>query len=145
MDIVLGLKLLLGLLAALLLALTAAFGALFWQRWRAGPWPAWADQGHLLRFGAPVLPVLAVAAPVVAWWLVHLQAIPLGETWVLGSAILYLLAGIAWLPLVARLQALGRGPAQSPRFPPIGFAAAVAALGLLLPILALIVAGGRGG
>src|SRR5690606_40736772 len=71
MDIVLGLKLLLGLLAALLLALTAAFGALFWQRWRAGPWPAWADQGHLLRFGAPVLPVLAVAAPVVAWWLVQ--------------------------------------------------------------------------
>lgn len=144
MDTVLSLKILLGLLGALLLALTAAFAALLWQRWRATAWPAWADQHHLLSVGPPALLALAIAAPVVAWWLLHLQAIPLGETWVLGSACLYLLTGIAWLLLAARLQPLRRDPVQSPRFLPISFAVAVTALGLLLLILALMATGGRG-
>lgn len=141
MDTVLSLKILLGLLSALLLALTAALGALLWQRWRATAWPAWADQARLLRFGPPALLALAVAAPVVAWWLLHLRAIPLGETWVLGGACLYLLAGIAWLLLVQRLVVLRRGASRSARFLPIGAGIALAALVLLLAILVWIAVG----
>ena len=138
MDTVLSLKILLGLLAVLLLALTAALGALFWQRWRAAGWPAWADQGTLLRWGTPLLLVLAIAAPIVAWWLLHLRAVPFGETWVLAGACLYLLAGIAWWLLATRSWALGTGVVQSPRFLPIGFGLAVAALVLLVGVLGLV-------
>ena len=137
MDTVLSLKILLGLLAALLLVLTGVLGALFWQRWRAAGWPAWADQATLLRLGPPLLLALAVAAPIVAWWLLHLQAVPFGETWVLAGASLYLLAGIAWWLLATRLWALGGGAVHSPRFLPIGFGLALAALVLLVGILGL--------
>lgn len=145
MDTVLSLKILLGLLSALLLAITTVLGALLWQRWRASAWPVWADQTVVLRFGALALLALAVAAPAVAWWLLHLQAVPFGETWVLASACLYLLAGIAWLMLVARVRLLGRDPPPSPHFLPVSFAVASTALVLLVAILVLIATGGRGG
>lgn len=144
MDTVLSLKILLGLLAVLLLALTTALGALFWQRWRATGWPAWADQAALLRFGPLALVALAIAAPIVAWWLLHLQAVSLGETWVLAGACLYLLAGIAWWLLTTRLWALGNDAPQSRRLLPIGFGSATTALVLLVGILLLMGTGVRG-
>ena len=141
MDTVLSLKILLGLLTVSLLLLTGALGALFWQRWHAGAWPAWANQVTLLRFGPPLLLAMAVAAPIAAWWLLHLQAIPFGDPWVLGSACLYLLAGIAWLLLAKRLGVLQRGGEPSAHFLPTGAGFALAATILLLAILVWIAAG----
>ena len=138
MDTVLSLQILLGLLALSLLALTGALAALLWQRWRADTWPRWAGRARRLRLAPPALLFLVLAAPVVAWWLLHLQAVPLGETWVLAGACLYLLAGIAWLLLATRLWALGNGAAQAAHALPVAFGSAVAALVLQVVILGLM-------
>ncbi|NES11739.1 DUF2269 family protein [Pseudomonas laurentiana] len=41
--------------------------------------------------------------PFSGWWLVHLVGWPLGQTWLLGGSVLYLLGGVCWLLLVGRL------------------------------------------
>lgn len=132
----LGLKILLGLLAALLLVLTGTLAALFWHRWRGGAWPTWLPQPHLLRFSPVALAVMATAAATVSWWLLHLGAVPFGQAWVLGAAGLYLLTGVAWLLLNGQLRQLRVTPATTRA--PLGFGYALTPLVLLLAILLLV-------
>lgn len=52
-----------------------------------------------------------VSMPFTGWWLVHLIGWPLGQTWILGSSVIYTVAALCWFWLVARLNRLrlGRG------------------------------------
>jgi uncharacterized membrane protein len=51
--------------------------------------------------------------PISGWWLAHLVGWPLGQTWVLGSSVLYTFGALSWIWLVVRLNRLriepGRG------------------------------------
>jgi uncharacterized membrane protein len=51
--------------------------------------------------------------PISGWWLTHLVGWSLGQTWVLGSSVLYTFGALSWIWLVARLNRLriepGRG------------------------------------
>ena len=53
--------------------------------------------------------ICVVSMPFTGWWLVHLIGWPLGQTWILGSSILYTVAALAWFWLVARLNRLRKG------------------------------------
>ena len=44
--------------------------------------------------------------PISGWWLAHLVGLPLGQTWVLASSVLYTVGALSWLWLVARLNRL---------------------------------------
>jgi uncharacterized membrane protein len=44
--------------------------------------------------------------PISGWWLAHLIGLPLGQTWVLASSVLYTFGALSWLWLVARLNRL---------------------------------------
>jgi uncharacterized membrane protein len=54
--------------------------------------------------------VCLVAMPVSGWWLVHLAGWPLEQTWLLGSAVLFLFGSLSWLWLVLRLATISAGP-----------------------------------
>lgn len=55
--------------------------------------------------------------PVSGWWLVHYAGWPLGQTWLLGGALLYMLGTVSWLWLVARLNRLrSEGVSANGRF-----------------------------
>ncbi|MGP3790117.1 DUF2269 family protein [Pseudomonas sp. B392_1p] len=140
MEAYLSLQILQGLLAVLLLAVGAGLAWMVWHRWQASSWPQRPALDASVRVGLPALAVLVIAAPIVAWWLLHLGEVPFGYLWVLGSACLYLLAGIAWLLLGQRLLRVYRQPAlaDQARFLPVTFACAVVALVVLLIILLLI-------
>jgi len=73
------------------------------------------------------------------WLVLDQRGIPLGLTWVLGSSLLYLLAGIAWLLASRRLLVLHAGPAElaAPRGRFLGFSLGYAALGLILLLVIL--------
>ena len=47
--------------------------------------------------------------PFTGWWLVHLQSLSLGQTWILASSVIYTVAIFSWAWLVARLNRLRRG------------------------------------
>jgi uncharacterized membrane protein len=49
--------------------------------------------------------------PFTGWWLVHLQGLSLGQTWILGSSVFYTVAIFCWAWLVVRLNRLRRGKA----------------------------------
>ena len=50
------------------------------------------------------------------WWLVHLVGWPLGQTWILGSSVIYSVAALAWFWLVVRLNRLRLGGTGSAKF-----------------------------
>ena len=60
--------------------------------------------------------VCLLSMPFSGWWLVHLIGWPLGQTWILGSSILYTVAALAWFWLVARLNRLRKGEGGSLNF-----------------------------
>ena len=60
--------------------------------------------------------VCMVSMPFTGWWLVHLIGWPLGQTWILGSSILYAVAALAWFWLVVRLNRLRLGGTGSAKF-----------------------------
>ncbi|MBC3957970.1 DUF2269 family protein [Pseudomonas triticifolii] len=47
--------------------------------------------------------------PFSGWWLVHTVGLSLGQTWVLGSSVLYTVGLFSWVWLVARLNRLRLG------------------------------------
>lgn len=51
-----------------------------------------------------------LSMPFTGWWLVHLVGWPLGQTWLLGSSLLYTAGALAWFWLVARLNRLKTAP-----------------------------------
>lgn len=57
-------------------------------------------------FGWLLLALGLLSLPFSGWWMVHLVGWPLGQTWVLGSSILYTLGALAWLWLMVRLNRL---------------------------------------
>ncbi len=88
----------------------------------------------------PVMGVLAVTLPVSGWQLVHLVGWPLGQLWLLGSAVLFALLVLFGLLLAGRLaawEALGDTPA-APRLLRFNLAYAGLILLLLLVILGLM-------
>lgn len=88
----------------------------------------------------PALAVLAVSMPLSGWWLAHLAGWPLGQLWLLLSAILLIPLGVFGLLLAGRLsawQALGATPAPT-RLLRFIIAYAVLILVILLAIFALM-------
>ncbi|MDH4582342.1 DUF2269 family protein [Pseudomonas sp. BN415] len=103
---------------------------------------------RILLIGVPLLILAAVSLPVSGWWMVNLAGLPLGQTWLLGGAILYLFGCIAWLLLFGRVaklreQAMAEGGAASAAAQrSLKFGAAYGLIGLLLflSVLALMLA-----
>ncbi|MCU1718498.1 DUF2269 domain-containing protein [Pseudomonas sp. 5P_3.1_Bac2] len=88
----------------------------------------------------PVLSLLALSLPVSGWWLVNLAGLPLGQTWLLGSSLLFAVLVIVVLLLNGRLaawQALGATPAPS-KITRFSAVYAVLIVVLLLAILGLM-------
>ncbi len=140
MEAYLSLQVLQGVLTVLLLAISAGLMWMVWRRWQGSAWPPRPTLGASVRIGLPVLAVLVIASPIVAWWLLHLGEVPFGRLWVLGSACLYLVAGIAWLLLGQRLLKVYSQPAlaERARFLPLTFSYATLALFMLAVIILLI-------
>ena len=79
-----------GLPAILLLLGVLAHAFMLWKAWRGGD--AAVLQRKLRRtrvISLPLLGVLALSLPVSGWWLVHGAGWPLGQLWLLLSAILF--------------------------------------------------------
>ena len=76
-----GILLLLGVLAHLLMLWKA-------QR-KADPAVLQRKLRNIRRFSLPALGLLALSLPVSGWWLVHLAGLPLGQAWLLASALLF--------------------------------------------------------
>ncbi|NWA01181.1 DUF2269 family protein [Pseudomonas gingeri] len=110
METFTALKLLHGVALVLLLGGALAVTIRLWRGRRAGDTTI---QHHTLRypwFFAWMLMALCLAVlPVSGWWLVHLGGFPLGQTWLLGSSVLYTFGCLAWAWLVVRLNRLRRG------------------------------------
>ncbi|MCY1211790.1 hypothetical protein D9M68_336070 [compost metagenome] len=120
-----------------------------WRNFRSGDAARIASSlRRILLIGVPLLILVAVSLPVSGWWMVNLAGLPLGQTWLLGGATLYLFGCIAWLLLfgrVARLreQALAEGgPVSAAVQRSLRFGAAYGVVGLLLflAVLALMLA-----
>ena len=80
----------------------------------------------------PLLGLLALSLPVSGWWLVNLAGLPLSQTWLLGSSVLFAVLALFGLLLAGRLnawQALGDAPAPTRL---LRFAVVYAGLVLLL-------------
>lgn len=54
--------------------------------------------------------VCLVSMPFSGWWLVHLIGWPLGQTWVLGSSLIYTVGAFCWFWLSVRLNRLRTAP-----------------------------------
>lgn len=59
-----------------------------------------------LLFAWILMAVCLAALPFSGWWLVHLTGLSLGQTWILASSLIYTVAIISWVWLVARLNRL---------------------------------------
>lgn len=88
----------------------------------------------------PVLGLLALSLPVTGWWLVDLTGLPLSQTWLLASSVLFALTALFVLLLNGRLaawQALGDRPAPA-NLKRLAASYAVLIIVLLLVIMALM-------
>ncbi|MCQ9395254.1 DUF2269 family protein [Pseudomonas viridiflava] len=56
-----------------------------------------------------LMAVCLAILPFSGWWLVHSIGLSLGQTWVLGSSVLYTVGLFSWVWLVARLNRLRLG------------------------------------
>ncbi|WP_109543712.1 DUF2269 family protein, partial [Pseudomonas aeruginosa] len=75
-----------------------------WRSWRTGDAARVARGFKRVRLiGWPLLGLSLLALPVSGWWLAHLAGWPLGQSWLLFGACLYLLGCIFWLVLAGRL------------------------------------------
>ena len=97
----------------LLLASGLALAVLSWRKRAAGP----AVTLHRpWLFVWLLMGVSLVSMPFTGWWLVHLVGWPLGQTWILGSSVIYSIAALAWFWLVVRLNRLRLGGTGSAKF-----------------------------
>ncbi|SHN06163.1 Uncharacterized membrane protein [Pseudomonas asturiensis] len=56
-----------------------------------------------------LMAVCLAILPFSGWWLVHTVGLSLGQTWVLGSSVLYTVGLFSWVWLVTRLNRLRLG------------------------------------
>ncbi|KPC25200.1 Uncharacterized protein ABJ99_2347 [Pseudomonas syringae pv. cilantro] len=88
-------------------------------------------QNRLLKrplvFFWALMAVCMATLPLSGWWLVHLKGLSLGQTWVLGSSVLYTLGLCSWVWLVLRLNRLRLGTVKSKR----GFTLALSVISAL--------------
>ena len=97
----------------LLLASGLALAVLSWRKRAAGP----AVTLHRpWLFVWLLMGVSLVSMPFTGWWLVHLVGWPLGQTWILGSSVIYSIAALAWFWLLVRLNRLRKTPGGVGRF-----------------------------
>lgn len=105
------LKILHTVATVLLLGSVAAVLYRGWRGWKGGeqlPFASTLQRPWVLAW--VVMGISLVSFPISGWWLVHTVGWPLGQTWILSAAVLYVVGGIAWLLLlgrVRRLRALG--------------------------------------
>ena len=86
----------------------------------------------------PVLGLLALSLPVTGWWLVDLAGLPLSQTWLLASSVLFGVLVVFGLLLNGRLaawQALGESPA------PANLKRLAAVYAVLIVVLLLVIMG----
>ena len=53
-----------------------------------------------------VMALSLISFPVTGWWLVHRVGWPLGQTWILSAAVLYVIGAGVWLLLINRVNRL---------------------------------------
>ncbi|BBP80019.1 DUF2269 domain-containing protein [Pseudomonas gingeri NCPPB 3146 = LMG 5327] len=110
METFTALKVLHSVVTVLLLGSALAVAIWFWRGRRRGDATI---PGRLLKMPWALawwlMALCLVVQPVSGWWLVHLGGFPLGQTWLLGSSVLYTVGCLAWAWLVVRLNRLRRG------------------------------------
>ncbi|QKZ07342.1 MULTISPECIES: DUF2269 family protein [Pseudomonas] len=97
------LKMLHGIATALLLGSVAAVLFQTWRGWRAGNKSAFAQTLQRPWLYAWVLMGLSVASfPFTGWWMMHTVGWPLGQAWLLGGSVLYVVGVFGFLLLLRR-------------------------------------------
>lgn len=113
METLLTLKIIHVAATVLLLACAASLAVVAWRKRSEAPsctlrrpWPlAWAT-----------MLVCMLSMPFTGWWLVHLVGWPLGQAWLLASSVIYTVATLCVLWLLARLNRLRMGNGGGGRF-----------------------------
>lgn len=97
------LKMLHGIATALLLGSVAAVLFQTWRGWRAGDKSAFAKTLQRPWLYAWILMGVCVASfPFTGWWMMHTVGWPLGQAWLLGASVLYVVGVAGFLLLVRR-------------------------------------------
>ena len=97
----------------LLLLSGLALAVLAWRKRSAGPAHTVQRPGVFVWL---LMGICVVSMPFTGWWLAHLIGWPLGQTWILGSSVIYTVAALSWFWLVVRLNRLRLGGAGSLNF-----------------------------
>ena len=114
MEHFLQIKILHGVATVLLFGGLLGLAFYAWRSWRTGDAARVARGFKRVRLiGWPLLGLSLLALPVSGWWLVHLAGWPLGQSWLLFGACLYLLGCIFWLVLAGPARDQG-GPGHGP-------------------------------
>jgi len=101
METLLTLKVLHVAATVVLLACGVSLAVLAWRKRSEGPTCTLRRPG-LFAWGVMLLCMLSM--PFTGWWLVHLVGWPLGQTWLLGSSVIYTVAALSVFWLLARLN-----------------------------------------
>lgn len=127
--------------ALLLLLGMLAHTVMLFKAYRSGDAAVLARKLRVTRcYSLPALGLLALSLPVSGWWLAHLAGIPLGQTWLLASSVLFVLLMVVAVLLRGRLaawEALGDTPAP-PRLLALTAGCALQYIVLLLAIMGLM-------
>lgn len=113
METLTTLKLLHVAATALLLASALGLALVSWRKRAEGP-AVTLRRPWVLVWGLMLLCILSM--PFTGWWLVHLVGWPLGQAWLLGSSVIYVVAAFSVLWLLARLNRLRGGGTGSWKF-----------------------------
>ncbi|WP_434559354.1 DUF2269 domain-containing protein [Pseudomonas sp. Z5-35] len=113
METLLTLKILHVAATVVLLACGVSLAVVAWRKRSEGP-------AYTLRrpwlFAWGVMLIGMLSMPFTGWWLVHLVGWPLGQTWLLGSSVIYTVAAPCAIWLLARLNRLRMGNGGGSRF-----------------------------
>ncbi|MDZ4324648.1 MAG: DUF2269 domain-containing protein [Pseudomonas sp.] len=102
---------------AILLGCALGLGIWVWRTRRNGDTTAAARTLQRPRvFVWLLMGVALLSMPFTGWWMVHLVGWPLGQTWLLGSSVLYTVAALGWFWLLVRLNRLRTAPGGNGRF-----------------------------
>ena len=102
---------------AMLLGCALGLGIWVWRTRRNGDTTAAARTLQRPRvFVWLLMGVALLSMPFTGWWMVHLVGWPLGQTWLLGSSVLYTVAALGWFWLLVRLNRLRTAPGGNGRF-----------------------------